>query len=248
MNWVEARPHTKVVVSLGRLQSKYFLLCIQLQVFGFDENLSWSKWIALINSPLSVSFFFFFNISSCAFLTPNKNFYRLPSRHLAKETKCFTLFATHFHEITDLANTVDTVKNSHMVAVSDKDTFTLLYQVRAGVMDKSFGIHVAKLAHFPKEVVEMAQKTYDESEDHYGQLQSSKDGKQSAQIFVDAIERLTQFDPDTVGDDQLTKAVEAIRANVKNSGNAYLKEAFPQLFIWSLNTMWRLTPFKKSEN
>lgn len=73
-------------------------------------------------------------------------------RHLAKETKCFTLFATHFHEITDLANTVNTVKNSHMVAISDKDTFTLLYQVLPGVMDKSFGIHVAKLANFPKHV------------------------------------------------------------------------------------------------
>lgn len=76
-------------------------------------------------------------------------------RHLAKETKCFTLFATHFHEITDLANTVDTVKNSHMAAISNKETFTLLYQVRPGVMDKSFGIHIAKLANFPEDVVKV---------------------------------------------------------------------------------------------
>lgn len=76
-------------------------------------------------------------------------------RHLAKETKCFTMFATHFHEITDLANTVPTVKNSHMVALSDNDTFTLLYQVKPGVMDKSFGIHVAKLANFPDDVVQV---------------------------------------------------------------------------------------------
>lgn len=76
-------------------------------------------------------------------------------RHLAKQTKCFTLFATHFHEITDLANTVATVKNSHMVALSDKDTFILLYQVKPGVMDKSFGIHVAKLANFPNDVVQV---------------------------------------------------------------------------------------------
>lgn len=72
---------------------------------------------------------------------------------MAKETKCFTLFATHFHEITELANTVSTVRNCHMVAVADCENFTLLYQVRPGVMDKSFGIQVAKIANFPENVV-----------------------------------------------------------------------------------------------
>ncbi|EDW04989.1 GH11754, partial [Drosophila grimshawi] len=43
------------------------------------------------------------------------------AEHLAKETKCFTLFATHFHEITKLAETLPTVKNCHMAAVADKD-------------------------------------------------------------------------------------------------------------------------------
>lgn len=50
---------------------------------------------------------------------------------------------------------VETAHNFHMAALADKDTFTLLYQVRPGVMDKSFGIHVAKLANFPKSVVQV---------------------------------------------------------------------------------------------
>lgn len=148
------------------------------------------------------------------------------ARHLAKETKCFALFATHFHEITDLANTVKTVKNSHMVAVSDKDTFTLLYQVRPGTMDKSFGIHVAKLANFPSNVVDMAQKIYDESEDHYAQLKGQDES--AAQIFVDAINKLTSNDQIT--DEEIVAAMADIQAEVKDSKNQYFMEQFPQLF------------------
>lgn len=55
---------------------------------------------------------------------------------------------------------VKTVRNSHVAALSDKDTFTLLYQVRPGVMDKSFGIHIAKLASFPKSVVQVKQYSF----------------------------------------------------------------------------------------
>lgn len=154
----------------------------------------------------------------------------LSIRHLAKVTKCFTLFATHFHEITDLANTVGTVKNSHMVAVSDKDTFTLLYQIRAGVMDKSFGIHVAKLANFPKDVVQMAQTIYDESEDHYSQLKTSQDGDQAAQIFLDAVDSLTKLDPNDASDKDINELVANIQNNVKVSNNPYFKEIFPNLF------------------
>lgn len=139
------------------------------------------------------------------------------------------MFATHFHEITDLANTVSTVKNSHMVAVSENDAFTLLYQVRPGVMDKSFGIHVAKLARFPNEVVHLAQQIYDESEDHYSQLKS-QDDESAAKVFVDAIEKLTKIGPNSSNDQEITELVSSIQKQVKESNNSYFKEQFPQLF------------------
>lgn len=76
-------------------------------------------------------------------------------RHLAKEVKAYCLFATHFHEITRLAEDVPAVKNRHVTANVDDDKLTLLYAVKPGICDQSFGIHVAKMAKFPESVIEV---------------------------------------------------------------------------------------------
>ncbi|GAA6030957.1 hypothetical protein JCM8097_008956 [Rhodosporidiobolus ruineniae] len=94
------------------------------------------------------------------------------SEHLSTVTRASVLFATHFHELTSLANEVAHVKNLHVVAhveanpntLTGKD-ITLLYKVAEGICDQSFGIHVAELANFPVEVVKLAKRKADDLED-----------------------------------------------------------------------------------
>lgn len=85
------------------------------------------------------------------------------SEHLISEKRCFTLFATHFHELTKLAEKHEgKVQNLHVVAHIEKgeveDDITLMYKVEPGISDKSFGIHVAELVKFPTKIINMAKR------------------------------------------------------------------------------------------
>jgi len=90
------------------------------------------------------------------------------AEHLASEARAFTLFATHFHELTRLAVKVSSVVNRHVTAITDNNSITMLYQLNDGPCDRSFGIHVAELAKFPAEVVQQAKRKAEELEDFGG--------------------------------------------------------------------------------
>lgn len=102
------------------------------------------------------------------------------SEHIITQKSCFTLFATHFHELTKLSDKYEgKVANLNVIAHIEKseegtekeDDITLMYRVEPGVSDKSFGIHVAELVKFPPKIINMAKRKASE-------LQSLSSGRE----------------------------------------------------------------------
>jgi DNA mismatch repair protein MutS len=71
---------------------------------------------------------------------------------------CRTLFATHYHELTDLAQACEQVRNLNVAVREWGDQVVFLHKIVEGAADKSYGIHVARLAGVPKAVLERAKQ------------------------------------------------------------------------------------------
>jgi len=78
--------------------------------------------------------------------------------HEKEEIRAKTLFATHYHELTELALTLDRIKNYHVSVKEWKDDIIFLRKIVSGPSDQSYGIHVAKLAGIPRSVVDRAKE------------------------------------------------------------------------------------------
>ncbi len=76
--------------------------------------------------------------------------------YVAKSIKCKTLFSTHYHELTRLEKDFLNVKNVHVAAKEEGNMITFLHKVKNGPADKSYGVHVARLAKMPEELLKRA--------------------------------------------------------------------------------------------
>lgn len=84
--------------------------------------------------------------------------------HLHNEAGCRTLFATHYHELTKLAELLPGVRNWNAAVHEEMGRITFLHRIVPGPAERSFGIHVAQLAGVPGKVLERAKQVLDELE------------------------------------------------------------------------------------
>jgi len=91
------------------------------------------------------------------------------ARQLATEVRAFTLFATHYFELTALGLELDSCANVHLDATEHGDSLVFLHAVREGPANRSFGLAVAQLAGVPREVIAQARA-------YLAQLESTRDG------------------------------------------------------------------------
>jgi DNA mismatch repair protein MutS len=90
--------------------------------------------------------------------------------HLSSETKSRTLFATHYHELTELADLLPGIKNVHVSARETSTGIVFLKRVETGSADKSYGIEVARMAGLPPAVISRAREILERHEQSEHQL------------------------------------------------------------------------------
>ena len=98
------------------------------------------------------------------------------AEHLHDSIGCRTLFATHYHELTDLANTKSSVANCNVAVREWNEEIIFLHKILPGAADKSYGIQVARLAGLPKPVVERAKSILSHLELHSVKPEAKKQG------------------------------------------------------------------------
>ncbi len=76
--------------------------------------------------------------------------------YIHDKIKAKTMFSTHYHELTFLEKDLKHLKNVHVSAIEENGSITFLHKVKNGAVDKSYGIHVASLAHLPESLIKRA--------------------------------------------------------------------------------------------
>jgi DNA mismatch repair protein MutS len=128
------------------------------------------------------------------------------ARHLIETTRSFTLFATHYFELTQLPETHPAAANVHLSAVEHKDSIVFLHAVQAGPASQSYGLQVAQLAGVPQPVIRAARRHLATLEAHSVQATPQFD------LFAGAIDDAEPSDPPPHTDRPHSEVMDALSA------------------------------------
>ncbi|SBV57996.1 DNA mismatch repair protein MutS [Xanthomonas graminis] len=149
------------------------------------------------------------------------------ARHLAHHNRCYTLFATHYFELTALADEsveggASGIANVHLDAVEHGDKLVFMHAVKDGPANRSFGLQVAALAGLPKSTVAQARRRLAELEQRGGESHASQmapqalDAPQQFGLFAAAPsaaqDALAALDPDELTPKQALEALYRLKS------------------------------------
>jgi DNA mismatch repair protein MutS len=147
--------------------------------------------------------------------------------YLHHHTKAKTLFATHYHELTELADLLPGVKNYHVSVREGEHEIVFLRRVEPGSADKSYGIEVAKLAGLPpavlaraREILQRHEEGEHEISDHLTRHYKRKRGPSPAQMSLfmiedhEVLEELRNLDTDSLTPLQALQKLHELKGKV----------------------------------
>lgn len=141
------------------------------------------------------------------------------ARHLIDTSRSFTLFATHYFELTQLPESHPSAANVHLSAVEHKDSIVFLHAVQAGPASQSYGLQVAQLAGVPQGVIKAARK-------HLARLESQAlDTTPQLDLFALPCEEVEVSAPTNTGGGALLDALAGIDPDALTP-----REALDQLY------------------
>ena len=131
--------------------------------------------------------------------------------YLANKIRAFTLFATHYFELTSLPEIMDTVKNAHLDAIKHNNEIVFLYTVKPGATNRSYGIQVAQLAGIPRAVINQANHQLGIMEKNTIDLLPDIPQQDLFQQPDELRELLNEVDPDTITPKQALEILYRLR-------------------------------------
>lgn len=141
------------------------------------------------------------------------------AEHLARNTQAYTLFATHYFELTILAEELPVVQNVHLNAMEHGNSIIFLHTVKAGPANQSYGLQVAALAGIPTHVIHQAKQKLEHLEQSAYREQQAESGSTQLDLFVEPechplIQKLESVNPDDLSPKQALEILYQLKADL----------------------------------